>query len=156
MSSIPAYRLVKKKWQATAFDGEGARLYGGCWNSRGRSCVYLAGSESLAILEVMVHLGDYSLLHHYALMEVRLPAKAVQTLPDKQLPDDWRDEPAPPSTANVGDSWLDANTGLALAVPSVVVPREQIYLLNPGHSAFPKTVAAATPLPFRPDARLAQ
>ncbi|WP_157832651.1 RES domain-containing protein, partial [Candidatus Regiella insecticola] len=35
-----------------AINGEGARLYGGRWNNRGRLCVYLASSESLAILEV--------------------------------------------------------------------------------------------------------
>jgi len=29
-------------------DGEGSRLYGGRWNSKGRAVVYTAGSQSLA------------------------------------------------------------------------------------------------------------
>ena len=100
MSGIAAYRLVKRKWLDTVFDGEGARRFGGRWNSRGKSCVYLAGSESLALLEVMVHLDDYSLLQHYALLEVRLPEDQMLRLPESDLPGDWRDEPAPPSTAD--------------------------------------------------------
>ena len=28
------YRLVHHKWAAQAFDGEGAKLYGGRWNSQ--------------------------------------------------------------------------------------------------------------------------
>ena len=55
---ITVYRIVKTKWAETAFDGEGARLFGGRWNSKGQSCVYLAGSESLAILEILVHLDN--------------------------------------------------------------------------------------------------
>ncbi|WP_144431164.1 RES family NAD+ phosphorylase, partial [Pseudomonas syringae pv. coryli] len=51
---IAVYRLVKRKWLAQAFDGEGAKLYGGRWNSKGNACVYCAGSESLALLEVLV------------------------------------------------------------------------------------------------------
>ncbi|ANF56299.1 RES family NAD+ phosphorylase [Halotalea alkalilenta] len=154
MNEIHAYRLIKKKWQASAFDGEGARLFGGRWNSRGKSCVYLASSESLAMLEVMVHLNDYGLLRHYAILQVRLPEDAIIHLPIDQLPDDWRDEPAPPSTAELGDGWLGGGSSLALAVPSVVVPRELNYLLNPTHPLFKQIAADATEIDFQPDARL--
>jgi RES domain-containing protein len=106
MSAVRAYRLVKKKWRAMAFDGEGARLYGGRWNSRGQACIYVAGSESLAMLEIMVHLDDYSMLNHYALYELQLPADGIDQLPIELLPEDWREEPAPPSTAALGDAWL--------------------------------------------------
>jgi len=154
MSGITAYRLVKRKWLDTVFDGEGARRFGGRWNSRGKSCVYLAGSESLALLEVMVHLDDYSLLQHYALLEVRLPEDQVLRLPESDLPGDWRDEPAPPSTAELGDGWLDGQSSLVLAVPSVVVPREWNYLLNPGHPGYERLVAGAREVNFEPDVRL--
>ncbi|MBE8596050.1 RES family NAD+ phosphorylase [Xenorhabdus sp. BG5] len=154
MNEIIAYRLVKRKWLNSAFDGEGARLYGGRWNSRGRPCVYLASSESLAMLEVMVHLDDYSLLLHYALLEVKLPAEVVLHLPSEQLPEDWRDEPAPPSTAEIGDGWLESGESLALAVPSVVVPRELNYIINPAHPLFEQVTGNAAELDFRPDGRL--
>ncbi|MGL6251681.1 MAG: RES family NAD+ phosphorylase, partial [Billgrantia desiderata] len=41
MSAVRGYRLVKRKWLQAAFDGEGARLYGGRWNSKGKACIYL-------------------------------------------------------------------------------------------------------------------
>lgn len=154
MSEMTAYRLVKRKWLAAAFDGEGARLYGGRWNSQGHSCVYLAGSESLAILEVMVHLDDYSLLRHYALLEVKLPVQQVLHLGYDQLPEDWRDEPAPPSTAEIGDGWLESGKSLALAVPSVVVPREVNFIINPADPLFGEITGKAAWVAFQPDARL--
>ena len=51
-----AYRLISPKWAATALSGEGARLYGGRWNSPGKSKVYLSTSRTLAALELLVHL----------------------------------------------------------------------------------------------------
>lgn len=154
MSQLFAYRLVKRKWLASAFDGEGARRFGGRWNSRGQPCIYLASSESLAILEVMVHLEDYQLLQHYALLELQLPSQLVLQLPSEQWPKDWREEPAPASTAELGDIWLASQSSVALAVPSVVVPREHNYLLNPAHPDFKQVVGSATSIDFEPDRRL--
>ena len=51
-----AWRLVKARHAAGAFDGEGARLHGGRWNSRGARVVYVSSSRSLAALELLVHL----------------------------------------------------------------------------------------------------
>ena len=54
--TVVAWRIFKPKHEATAFTGEGARLYGGRWNSKGTSMVYAASSQSLAALELLVHL----------------------------------------------------------------------------------------------------
>lgn len=154
MTAIHAYRLVKKKYQDNAFDGEGARLFGGRWNSPGKACVYLAGSESLALLEVLVHLDDHRCLHHYALLRVTLPESAILRLGSRHLPPNWREMPAPSETAELGDDWLESGQSLALALPSVVVPREDNYLVNPAHADFSKMVLSAEPLSFDPDPRL--
>ena len=154
MTSVRGYRLVKRKWLKTAFDGEGARLYGGRWNSKGKACVYLASTESLAMLEVMVHLEDNQLLKEYALLEVTFPEEVLMQLPEDVLPADWRAEPAPPSTAEIGDDWLEGRSSLALAVPSVVAPREMNYLLNPEHPDFQAMVDSAKEVDFSPDRRL--
>lgn len=53
---VEAYRLVAPKWAASALNGEGARLYGGRWNSPGRAMVSLSTSRALAALELLVHL----------------------------------------------------------------------------------------------------
>lgn len=154
MTTVRAYRLVKRKWLKTAFDGEGARLYGGRWNSKGRACVYLASTESLAMLEVMVHLEDNQLLKAYALLEVTIPEEWLMQLPEDVLPADWRTEPAPPSTAEIGDDWLEGQSSLALALPSVVVPREMNYLVNPDHPDFQALADSAKEIDFSPDSRL--
>lgn len=154
MSTIRAYRLVKRKWRQAAFDGEGARLYGGRWNSKGKACVYLAGSASLAMLEVMVHLDDYQLLEHYTLLEVVLQKSTVMSLSTESLPKDWAVEPAPASTAEIGDNWLESQSSLALAVPSAVVPRERNYLINLQHAHFQALVDSATEIAFTPDKHL--
>ena len=154
MSTICAYRLVKRKWRQAAFDGEGARLYGGRWNSKGKACVYLAGSASLAMLEVMVHLDDYQLLEHYTLLEVALQKSTVMSLSTESLPKDWAVEPAPASTAEIGDNWLESQSSLALAVPSTVVPRERNYLINPEHARFQALIDSAAEIAFTPDKRL--
>mgnify|MGYP001773961249 FL=1 len=154
MNELRAYRLVKKKWKASAFDGEGARLFGGRWNSRGQPCIYVAASESLAMLEIMVHLDDYGLMSHYALYEVLIPQDSIVWLQSDQLPPDWREEPAPPSTAAIGDVWLSSRQSLALAVPSVIVPREYNFVLNPVHDLFAPLIEGAKEIDFQPDVRL--
>ena len=47
MKAITAFRITQNRFARAAFDGEGARLYGGRWNSPGTAMVYLASSISL-------------------------------------------------------------------------------------------------------------
>ncbi|OJA05935.1 RES family NAD+ phosphorylase [Halomonas sp. QHL1] len=154
MTEITAYRLIKRKYQDNAFDGEGARVYGGRWNSPGNACVYVASSESLALLEIMVHLESYRLLNAYALLRVTLPAESIMGVGAEDLPENWQEAPAPAETAELGDGWLASGQSLALALPSVVVPRELNYMLNPAHPLFDQIIATAEALPFQPDPRL--
>jgi len=55
-----AWRIVKARHATTAFNGEGARLNGGRWNSPGERVVYASATKSLAALETLVHLFLYS------------------------------------------------------------------------------------------------
>ena len=57
---ITAWRIVKKKHSAGAFDGDGARTYGGRWNSLGTAMVYTSDYLATAALELMVNMIDYS------------------------------------------------------------------------------------------------
>src|ERR1700726_332105 len=50
-----AWRIVRAARIKTAFTGEGSRVYGGRWNSRGTSVIYVSEHESLAALELFVH-----------------------------------------------------------------------------------------------------
>lgn len=148
------YRLVHHKWATQAFDGEGARLYGGRWNSKGQPCIYTAGSEALAILEILVHLNNRAVLQQFRLFRLSIPDETLLTLSPKHLPANWQLQPATAETASIGDNWLKEQASLALALPSVLAPRESNVLLNPHHPAYNQCLNSVIELDFMPDPRL--
>ena len=152
--SIPVYRLVKKKYASTAFSGEGAREYGGRWSSPGVPCVYLASSESLALLEVLVHIESAALLNSYTLFRLHLPSDQVKQHDLSRLPSDWR-APLSAGALSFGNAWLtQMKPELILAIPSAVVHRESNFMLNPAHENFDELVAQAVELELNPDPRI--
>jgi RES domain-containing protein len=135
-----AWRIVKRKHTRTAFSGEGARRYGGRWNSPGVQIVYTAESQSLAALEMVVHLDSSELLRHYVVFEVGIDESLVVKVGLAQLPRNWRADPPPKKVREVGDAWARAATSVVLQVPSATLPAEHNFLLNPHHADFPKLV----------------
>jgi RES domain-containing protein len=154
---LKAYRLVSPGWVDTAFSGEGARKYGGRWNSPGRPVIYLGGSRALTALELLVHLTTtLSRAKAYSLLEVSIPnscCKSITKVRPEILPDNWRLSPPGKSSMEIGDSWLAGGTTLLLSVPSTLIPDENNLLLNPRHPLFPK-IKVASPTPFTFDPRL--
>ena len=148
-----AWRIVKPARVADAFSGEGARLYGGRWNSAGTAMVYSAESKALAALEILVHVDAAELLDDFLCIPVRFDPRQVETLDFDSLPEDWRNPLAPPSTRRMGDAWVAQAVSAVLKVPSVLIPGECNYLLNPRHPAFGKLKIGA-PEPFEFDPRL--
>ena len=148
-----AWRLAKTKFANDPLSGDGARLYGGRWNSPGVSVVYLAGSISLAVLEVLVHLHDPRLLEAYSLIRVDFDASLVHKTNPEELPSSWADYPASPALQELGDTWVNSSQSLILQVPSAIVSLEDIFLLNPGHRDRAQ-LAVSDPVPFRLDPRL--
>ena len=150
---VAAWRLVKARHLASAFDGEGAREYGGRWNRPGVAVVYLAESLALAALEVLVHLQDTGPLAAYSAVPVHFDARLMKAVPSADLPSDWRASPPPATLRVIGDAWVRAGTSVVLAVPSAVVESERLFLVNPAHPAFSR-VRRGKPSPFAFDARL--
>jgi RES domain-containing protein len=147
-----AWRIVRTLHFPSAFTGEGAARFGGRWNSRGRPVVYTSWSKSLAALEILVHLNP-PLPFTYLALQIEFEERLVTRLASAALPSDWRLEPPPPSTKQVGDAWLRARDSAILAVPSVIIPDEANYLLNPGHPEFHQ-ITIGRPEPFMFDPRL--
>lgn len=146
------WRLTKARYAASAFDGEGARLYGGRWNSPGRAAVYLAGSLALAALEILVHVKSQGELAGYVKIRVEAPERLVGDV--GALPANRRQGSAPDETRAVGDAWLEAGETLLLRLPSVVIPEESNYLLNPQHPDFGElAIGEAEPFVFNPRLR---
>jgi RES domain-containing protein len=132
------WRIVPEDCAATAFDGEGARLYGGRWNSIGVAMVYASQHKSLAALETRVHIDITRILKAYKCFAFHFDDALLEVFPLPGLPADWRQEPPPPSVQRLGDAWIRSATTPVLAVPSVIIPEELNYLLNPKHPDFAK------------------
>lgn len=152
--TITAFRLVSPRWASTALSGEGARKFGGRWNSPGHPAVYLAESRALGALELLVHLTTPDTRSKpFVLIQVTLPDKDVDTIEATSLPADWNISPPTRASMSIGDDWLARNQSLALRVPSVIVPEETNLLLNISHPKM-REVTITAERRFRFDARL--
>lgn len=148
------WRIAQTKYSGDPFDGEGARLYGGRWNSPGIRMVYLAESVALATLEILVHVQDASILRSYSLCEAQFDESLIQRLDLSVLPPKWREYPAPHELQLIGDSWVASGSSVILQVPSAVLDGRGVnYLLNPLHPDIRHLVTAA-PEPYGFDPRL--
>lgn len=147
-----SYRIVQQRHAENAMDGEGARLYGGRWNSRGTRMVYTASSVSLAILEMLVHLDEIQLLHSaYVVIAVEFEDTLVEAV--KKLPPNALGPQLIVDTQLLGDRWLATGKMPVLSVPSAVTPSELNYLINPMHRDFGQ-LRAHRPSPLYLDERL--
>jgi RES domain-containing protein len=151
--SVAAWRIVKRKYAKLAFNGEGARRFGGRWNSPGVPMVYTAQSQSLAALEILVNMESGELLRHYVVIEVVIDPALIIKIEGSTLPRNWRTDPPPRKIRAMGDLWIRQSSSAVLQVPSSVVPAERNFLLNPRHSDFHK-VHIGKPISFRLDQRL--
>lgn len=133
---ISAWRITTKKFIDTAFSGEGARLYGGRWNSVGIPVVYTAESRSLAMLEMLVQ--DTPLRANYVFIPVSFPKSLVIEIELADLPNNWRSPGGTLELQALGKKWFDEKQSAVLSVPSAVIPAERNFILNPTHSDFNK------------------
>jgi RES domain-containing protein len=150
---VTACRIFKKKHAATSFTGEGARLHGGRWNSKGKAVVYTAASCSLATLEMLVQLDDRQVMDEYVCAFVSFDRRLVRTVDSEALPKNWREYPGPPELKTVGDQWLTVASSAVLQVPNAIVASEFNFLINPAHTDFRK-IRIEEHLPFLFDPRL--
>ncbi len=153
MALVTTWRICAPRYADAAYSGEGARVHGGRWNSKGRAVVYSSESISLAVLEQLVHVEDPAILDAFVVFSATLDKDSIEILPPASLPDDWRAYPAPPSLKKIGDDWLSEARSLALRVPSVTVRGQHNYLINPAHPDF-ASIEASEPEPLDLDPRL--
>jgi RES domain-containing protein len=130
---VRAWRIYKARHASTALTGEGARLYGGRWNSRGISVLYAAGSLSLACLEILVHERR---LRNYRYRVLEFDERLLLHVSISSLPTRWASPRSPADNRRIGDEWIAAATSVVLRVPSAPVPGEYNYLMNPEHPDF--------------------
>ncbi len=145
---IISYRIIKEKYLDSAFDGEGARLYGGRWNSKGVSAVYTSDSLALCSLEIFVHLPSYTLLAGFVYITVVFDSDLVVQAP---LINGWDERPISKISQAIGDQWVKECRSSILRVPSVLMPDGHNYLININHPDFKKIkIGGPQPLNFDP------
>ena len=146
------WRMLTARFADNAFSGEGARLFGGRWNLKGTPIVYTAGSQSLAVLEMMTQ--DEPLRARYLMIPAMLPKELkIDKVVSSQLPANWREPGAREQLQKIGGDWVKSGSSAVLVVPSAVIPAESNYLLNPLHPAF-KKIEFGPPEAFLSDPRL--
>ncbi|GJL34039.1 hypothetical protein TUM17576_08590 [Enterobacter hormaechei] len=156
MENVTFWRLVKERYALTAFDGYGARTFGGRWNSPGHECVYLGESKALCVLETLVHLEIEDIAKGYCFLTLDVPRNLIATLDLAALPADWKADPPPVSTQHIGDEWLaSTKNGLILRVPSTITG-EWNALFNPEHPQAAKVLKSVKSEPFMLDPRLSR
>ena len=128
---LVGWRLSAPEFARTVdemLSGEGARLFGGRWNSPGLAAVYLGDSLALAGMELLVHLGNLDILKTYRKMPVYIPEALVMHIEPDELPAGSR-----ATTRAIGDRWLVSGQSVVLQVPSAVVVGESNFIVNPNH-----------------------
>ncbi len=147
------WRICRARYAAEAYSGEGARLFGGRWNSKGLPAIYSSTSLALAVVETFVNLEPKLLPDDLVSIQAELPdIVATERLEAKALPAHWykaRGE----TLRHFGDEWIRAQKTVALYVPSAAIRGDWNVLLNPAHADFRK-LKAQKPQPFEFDLRM--
>ncbi len=150
---MEVYRLTKEKY-AGKLSGVGAAKFGNRWNSKGVEIVYTSASRALAITEILVHLPTGLIPADMLMLRIDIPdTLAVKILDEKTLPSNWNVFPHIDATQVLGDDFIYENRFAVMRVPSVVVPGDYNFLLNPNHADF-KRIKIISKESFGFDARL--
>ena len=150
-----AWRIVSRARAEQAFEGEGARLFGGRWNSPGVSVVYAADSRALAALELLVHLNRSNPSVRFVRFRVDFPAGLVSRPELSRYLESVVTPSIDTRTQIAGDHWLATSKAPIIRVCSSIIPEEYNYLLNPKHPKFSQ-VSIGPPEPFAFDPRLVE
>jgi len=145
------YRIARKQY-AEDLSGEGARLFGGRWNSKGTPMVYASESRSLAFAEMLVNTSMslvQQLPEFFCLISLHIPDRILpQEVRLTELPSNWSNYPHHPDLARYGDLWIQGNASLLLRVPSAAVRGEFNVLINPRHKELKKIKWKMEGFPF--------
>lgn len=132
-----AFRIVLQRYGATArtaFSGASGYVTDGRWHSKGRYLDYAAESQSLAVLERLVHYKRFDVLAPHVLYVVEVPDSLIEVCPE--LPKGWDGSDLSPAAQRLGNRWCDERSAPALKVPSAVTRGESNLMLNSKHPAW--------------------
>ena len=130
------YRITNSLYKDD-ISGEGAKINGARWNTRGISMLYTSQHISLCSLEMLVHVGLPYINNNFHLLHIFVPDdEPVTEIRLNKLKTNWYEDEA--YTNFIGDQFINANQSLMLKVPSAVIHEEFNLLFNPFYSSFKK------------------
>jgi RES domain-containing protein len=144
------YRFSRSEY-ANSISGEGARLKGGRWNSKGFPVIYTSSTISLSLLELLIHSVSYEEIQSNVLMQIEVPDLPAKTLTKISLKQNWQMDID--YSRFIGNEFLKNKESLLLKVPSAIIPDEHNILINPEHSGFKKVLLVSAKI-FEFDGRL--
>ena len=148
------WRPCRQEHAASPLDGEGARLYEGRWNVPGTAVAYTAGTLALAALEIVRHMDlDVAPKDLVSIPIEVSDGLRIEEFHSESLPTNWWKTSAPVPLQQLGTEWCQRATSLLLRVPSVIIPEEYNYLINPIHP-YLSQLTMHKPRPFTFDPRL--
>lgn len=125
------------------WDGTGAALIGGRWNSPGNPVIYGSLSYSCAMLEILAHANIGRIPASQQLVIVEVPEQVSIEIHDQSsLPDGW-DQENSGSARKFGDQWLSEARTALLVIPSVIARLDKNVLVNPFHPDANKLLVSA-------------
>ena len=127
------YRVSKQKY-SDDLSGEGARLHGGRWNHKMTACIYTSESRALAILEYTVNVNIEVIPRALSITTFEIPNQAIIEINETDLPGNWKEVPGPSSTKDFGTNLLKTSASLVIKIPSIIIPFEHNYIINPAHA----------------------
>lgn len=143
--SCTVYRVVDSRFtKDEALSGEGSRAVGGRWNQEGTAVVYCSENASLAMLKKLAGITHEARGKDYKLFSIHFVEDSfggIEKITEAQLPENWREYPAPDATRDLGTRILEreaqggekeeTNNISIIEVPSVICPLEVNVLLSP-------------------------
>ncbi len=129
------YRIGRNKYSED-LSGNGSKTNGGRWNNIGIPCIYTAETRALSVLEFTVHNSLDDVRRALSITQFDVPGHSIFECKISTLPGNWRDWPHPRETRDFGSEMLIKAEYLILKFPSVIIPQEFDYILNPTHKDF--------------------
>ena len=147
---LRVYRIADRRHKI--FDGQGAALLGGRWNSPGRRVIYAAETYAGAMLEVLAHTNIGKVPKTHSWIEI-LIGKGIQIEEAHAADIPGWDSPDQRACRRFGDKWYEQGRTAVLFVPSIVARPERNIVINQNHPNF-KRIHATAPKPVIWDERL--
>ena len=95
--------------------------------------VYCSENLALAALEILVHTLPVMMRDKFGAFRATWDESLMTTMDLKKLPKSWNAQPPGLISKNIGNEWIHSERSAVLALPSIVVPLERTFLLNPKH-----------------------